>query len=92
MSFLQMALHLLFFFLPAVVLALFSVVCGAWLFRPGSGMRWSKRWALNAAGGVLVLLAGLVAFDNDGKMATYAALVVVSASVEWVLQKGWRGR
>jgi hypothetical protein len=47
---------------------------------------------LNAAGGVLVLLAGLVAFDNDGKMATYAALVVVSASVEWVLQKGWRGR
>jgi hypothetical protein len=92
MNFLQMALHLLFFFLPAFTLALFSVVCGAWLFRPGAGVPWQRRWAVNAAAGVLVLVAGLVVFDNDGKMATYAALVVVSASVEWVLQKGWRAR
>jgi hypothetical protein len=92
MSFLQMALHLLFFVLPALALALFSAVCGAWLFRPGAGLRWTQRWACNAAAGVLVLVAGLVVFDNDGKMATYAALVLVSATVEWVLQKGWRAR
>ena len=87
-----MALHLLYFFLPAFALALFSAACGAWLFRPGAGLRWTQRWAWNAAAGVLVLVAGLVVFDNDGKMATYAALVLVSATVEWVLQKGWRAR
>jgi hypothetical protein len=92
MSFLQMALHLLFFFLPALALALFCVGCGTWLFRPGAGVPWPRRWAMNAAAGVLVLVAGLVVFDNDGKMATYAALVAVSATLEWVLQKGWRGR
>jgi len=92
MSILQMALHLLFFFLPALALALFCVGCGTWLFRPGAGLPWTRRWAWNAAAGALVLVAGLVVFDNDGKMATYAALVMVSATVEWLLQKGWRAR
>jgi uncharacterized membrane protein HdeD (DUF308 family) len=90
MSFLQMLLHLLFFFLPALALAACSVLCGAWRFRSGAATPWTRRWAWNAAAGALMLLAGLVVFDNDGKMATYAALVVVSATVEWVLQRGWR--
>jgi hypothetical protein len=37
-----------------------------------------------------VLLGGLVLFDNDGKMATYAALVLVSATLEWIWQRGWQ--
>jgi hypothetical protein len=68
------------------------VLCGAWRFRHDASSPWTRRWALNAAAGALVLVAGLIVFDNDGKMATYAALVVVSATVEWVLQKGWRAR
>lgn len=87
-----MVLHLLFFFLPALALAASSVLYGAWRFRNGTFLPWTRRWALNAAAGALVLLAGLVVFDNDGKIATYAALVVVSATVEWLLQKGWRAR
>ena len=87
-----MVLHLLFFFLPALALAAFSVLCGAWRFRHDASSPWTRRWALNAAAGAMVLVAGLIVFDNDGKMATYAALVVVSATVEWVLQKGWRAR
>lgn len=38
----------------------------------------------------MALLAGLAYFGNDGKMATYAALVVACASSQWVLVKGWR--
>ena len=34
---------------------------------------------------VLVLAAGLVFFGNDGKMLTYAGLVLVSAVCQWVL-------
>ena len=35
-------------------------------------------------------MAGLVFFGNDGKMATYAAVVFASALTCWVLQRGWR--
>jgi hypothetical protein len=39
---------------------------------------------------VLVLAAGLVLFGNDGKMATYAAMVLASAVCQWVLWRGWK--
>jgi hypothetical protein len=39
-----------------------------------------------------VLVAGLVLTGNDGKMATYGALVLVCASVEWLLQMRFRQR
>ena len=34
---------------------------------------------------MVVLVAGLILFGNDGKMATYAALVVVAAVCQWVM-------
>ena len=40
---------------------------------------------LNAA----ILIAGLVLFKNDGKMATYAAMVLGSALCQWVMWRGW---
>ncbi len=36
-----------------------------------------------------VLAAGLVIFGNDGKMATYAAMVIGSALCQWALWRGW---
>ena len=39
---------------------------------------------------VMVLVAGLVFFGNDGKMATYAAMVGASSVCQWVLWRGWR--
>lgn len=41
---------------------------------------------LTLAGGA-VLLAGLIWFDRDGKMATYLALVMVQGSVAWFLRR-----
>ena len=38
----------------------------------------------------MVLVAGLVFFGRDGKMATYAALVLAIASSQWLLLRGWR--
>ncbi len=46
--------------------------------------------ALNFAICLSVLLVGLWFFGRDGKMATYAALVVLSASCQWVMVRGWR--
>ena len=38
-----------------------------------------------------LLVAGLVYFGSDGKMASYALLVVGAASCQWVLLRGWKG-
>ena len=38
--------------------------------------------------GVLVLLAGLAYFGRDGKMATYAALVLAQGTLAWRLRGG----
>ena len=40
--------------------------------------------------GLVVLLAGLIVFGRDGKMATYTALVLGAATCQWVLLRGWK--
>ena len=84
-------LHLLSFVAPAFGVAL-GVAFAARLMGLGKGAaRWWAPVALNFLAGVCVLLAGLWFFGNDGKMATYAALVVAVASVQWLAGRGWRG-
>jgi hypothetical protein len=39
----------------------------------------------NSIVGVVVLLAGLLWFGNDGKVITYAAMVLACASTQWLL-------
>ena len=36
---------------------------------------------------MMVMVAGLVVFGNDGKMATYAALVIAAGICQWVLRR-----
>ncbi|NIC40260.1 hypothetical protein [Aquabacterium sp. A08] len=85
-------LHLLNFVAPAVAVAgLLSAAVvgprGLALWGPRA-RRWARVWAVLAAVGVAVLLAGLVLHGRDGKMSTYAALVLATGSVAaW-----WRGR
>lgn len=38
----------------------------------------------------LVLVIGAVVTDNDGRMATYAAMVVVAAVCQWIMVRGWK--
>lgn len=36
---------------------------------------------------LVVMVAGLVIFGNDGKMGTYAALMIVAGICQWVLRR-----
>ena len=78
--------HLMNFALPALMLSMGITAWGSFQFRPQTQVRWLWRWFLNASAGLAVLITGLVMTGNDGKMATYGALVLVCATVEWALQ------
>lgn len=84
--------HLIGFTAPAVAVAVL-VALAARLLMPGrANVRpWWLESAINSIVGVLVLVAGLWHFGVDGKMATYAALVLAVASCQWATSRGWRG-
>lgn len=84
--------HLLGFAAPAFAVALVVALAGRWMAargaqRPG----WWAAVAINFIAGLAVLGAGLWYFGRDGKMATYAALVLVVPTVQWLSGRGWRG-
>ena len=80
------------FLIPAWALALSITAWGSLQFRRQNQIRWIWRWLINALAGMGVLAAGLVLTGNDGKMATYGALVLVCATVEWLMQMRIRQR
>jgi hypothetical protein len=46
--------------------------------------------AINFVAGAAALGVGLWFFGRDGKMASYAALIVVAATSQWAGGRGWR--
>jgi len=84
--------HLIGFVAPAVAVAVL-VALGARVVMPGRAYvrPWWLQSAINSIVGVMVLAAGLWHFGVDGKMATYAALVVAVASCQWATSRAWRG-
>lgn len=87
--------QLLNFMAPAAFVTLVMVL----LVRAFSRFFKSKKpmalsfWAQAAivfVASLLILVAGLVIFGRDGKMATYAALAVGAATCQWVLLRGWK--
>lgn len=82
---------LLNFFAPAAAVAVLLWLGASLFWRKQSvTQRWWAQIAINFVLGSGVLLAGLWWFGRDGKMLTYAALVLVCASSQWVLLRGWR--
>ena len=87
--------HLLNFMAPALFVALGLVLLSRLMGRFFTSKRPVRQslWvhlAIIFIANVLVLAVGLVFFGNDGKMLTYAALVLVSAVCQWVLSRGWQ--
>lgn len=85
------AIHLLSFAAPAFAVAL-VVTLMARLVLPRNPQRpgWLPSFALNFIAGLVTLGAGLWYFGRDGKMATYAAMVLVVATCQWLGGRAWR--
>jgi hypothetical protein len=80
-------LHLLNFVAPALGVGLIASALAKLLWRKALRAASFKTLVLwTAAVGMGVLLAGLVAFGRDGRMATYGLLVLSTTLVLW-----WRG-
>lgn len=78
--------HLFNFLLPALVLALFMPLLGRWTGSPASWPQgWWRQCLLHLVLGMAVLLAGLWIGGRDGMVATYGALVLTAATVQWLL-------
>ena len=79
--------HLTNLFLPGVMLAGLAATFAKLLWRRELRACAWQRLALPAAlVCALITVAGLVVFGRDGKMATYAAMVLACALTLW-----WRG-
>jgi len=77
--------HIANFVLPAVgVGALTAALCKLFWRRSLARTSWfTLAWQASAAG-LAVLVAGLVVTGHDGRMVTYAGLVVACAVVPWL--------
>ena len=91
MGFLDIINHLLNFVAPAAFVAFWMVlvVRFAWKKKQISDAI-IKQFAIIFVVNLAVLVVGLWYFERDGKMATYLAMVLVSAAVQWVRIRGWR--
>ena len=83
--------HLLNFAAPAAAMALLLALSGRFLgSKTPVALSWWARAAMVFVVGVAMLAAGLLVWGRDGKMLTYAALVLACATCQWVLVRGWR--
>lgn len=85
----DLLIHLLNFAAPALGVAVLTALA-ARLFmkkRPAAQSLYAQA-AINFVVCLAVLLGGLWFFGNDGKMATYAALVLACATSQWWMVRG----
>ncbi|HKB54549.1 MAG TPA: hypothetical protein VKD22_11155 [Ramlibacter sp.] len=83
--------HVLSFIAPALALAILLPLGGRVLLPRGQVLlSWWVQVAFNAIVGIGILALGLWHFGVDGKMATYAALVLGMAMAQWLGSAGWR--
>lgn len=76
--------HLLNFAAPALALGLvLAFLAPVFMKNKALARTRTAQAAINFVVGLLALLAGLLFFGRDGKMAIYAALVLATASSQW---------
>ncbi len=83
MDFVDLIAHALNFAAPAAMLALLLPLAGRLLLKKtGFIQLWWVQFAIQFIACVLVLLTGLWFFGHDGRLATYAAMVLVAATAQ----------
>ena len=76
--------HLLNLLLPAAGLGMLASGMSKLLWRAAlRGVAWRRLAAWASAGAGLALLGGLLVTGRDGRMGTYAAMVLASALALW---------
>ncbi len=81
-------IHLLNFAAPALVVgALTALLARVFIKKGPARQALYAQAAINFVAGLVALLAGLVVFGHDGKMATYAVLVLACASSQWLMAR-----
>ena len=95
MTALNLTNQLLNFMAPAAFVALL-VVLGSRIFAlffkskvPVTFSAWAQL-AIVFVVSLVILVAGLVVFGRDGKMASYVLLAVGAATCQWLVLRGWR--
>lgn len=85
MDFLSAFWHLCNLFAPGVGVALIAALATKLLWRAElRSVGFLRLWGWASVAAVVVSIAGLVVFGRDGKMATYAAMVVACAVGLWL--------
>jgi uncharacterized BrkB/YihY/UPF0761 family membrane protein len=88
---LDVLFHLLNFVAPALFTGAALALLARFVLRHKSAkLSLAMQIAINSIAGMAVLAAGLWYFGRDGKMATYAALVVACAVSQWLAGRHWR--
>lgn len=95
MTALNLTNQLLNFMAPAAFVALFVVMVVhvfARFFRSKKppALSLPAQLAIIFVASLALLVAGLVIFGRDGKMASYALLAVGAATCQWLLLRGWK--
>jgi len=83
--------HLLGFAAPALALAAMLPFFTLLVMGRGAAQpTWLAQFTVNAVACLGVLAAGLWFLGADGRMASYAVMVLVCASTQWCMLRGWR--
>ena len=83
--------HVTNFFAPAIVLGAIAATLTKLLWwRELGGVSAVRLWAWASGAAAIASAIGLVVFERDGRMATYAGMVLACAVALW--WAGFRGR
>lgn len=89
MNFLDLVWHVVDFALPALLLGVFSATAAKGLWRgPLRSTSWLRLSGGAVAASLLACIAGLVLTGRDGKMLTYAVMVLACAASLWWCTRG----
>ena len=85
---LSLIVHVLNFFAPAVLVAAWITLISPLIWRSSRPWKaWGSRFVLNSMSGALMLVLGLIWTGQDGKMVSYAAMVLACATSQWLLTR-----
>jgi len=91
MGLLDQLYHLANFLAPALFVGVLLAMAGPLVNKKNPvALGFIAQAAINCIAGAVALGFGLWLFGRDGKMASYAALLVFAATSQWAGGRGWR--